>query len=155
MTVEELQKSGKAIEEIVAVIWKGLAEDFGGAAVKSMDSWQGLTATFKSYVIEIQRQVMAEAGVDISAHRSKHVDELKDIDFDCVVTVCGHAREHCPVLPGKAKTVHVGFGDPPALAGTARNEEEALAHYRRVRDEIKAFVQALPEILEDKDRKGR
>ena len=91
-------------------------------------------------------QIMAEAGVDISHQRSKHVDELKDIEFDYVVTVCGHAHENCPVFPGKARIVHAGFDDPPALAKTARNEEEALAHYRRVRDEIKRFVERLSDI---------
>jgi arsenate reductase len=92
-------------------------------------------------------KVMAEAGVDISGHRSKHVDEIKDIPFDYVVTVCGHAHEQCPVFPGRAKVVHVGFDDPPKLAADAKTEEEALAHYRRVRDEIRAFVDRLPEAL--------
>jgi len=93
-------------------------------------------------------KVMAEAGVDISGHRSKRVDELNDVDFDCVVTVCGHAHETCPMwLGGKAKVVHAGFDDPPALARNAKSEEEALAHYRRVRDEIRAFVETLPEAL--------
>ena len=94
-------------------------------------------------------RVMAEAGVDISARHSKHVDELTGIDFDYVVTVCGHAHEHCPVFPGRTKVVHVGFDDPPGLALNAAGEEEALAHYRRIRDEIRAFVQGLPEVLED------
>ena len=85
-------------------------------------------------------RVMAEAGVDISGHRSKTVDELKDIPFDLVVTVCGHAHEHCPIFPGAAKIIHAGFDDPPALAKYAGTEEEALACYRRVRDEIRAFV---------------
>lgn len=90
-------------------------------------------------------KVMAEAGVDISQHRSKHVDELKDVAFDVVVTVCGHANESCPMWLGrKAKVVHVGFDDPPALARGAKTEDEALAPYRRVRDEIKAFVEKLP-----------
>ena len=89
-------------------------------------------------------QVMAEAGVDISRQRSKHVDELADVRFDCVVTVCGHAHEHCPVFPGEAEVRHVGFDDPPALAAGAKTEAERLAPYRRVRDEIKAFVQTLP-----------
>ena len=92
-------------------------------------------------------RVMAEAGVDISGQRPKHVDELKGIDFDCVVTMCGHAREHCPVFPGKTTVVHVGFDDPPQLAADEQTEEEALEHYRRVRDEIKAFVDSLPEAL--------
>jgi len=93
-------------------------------------------------------KVMAEAGVDISQHRSKHVDELKDITFDYVVTVCDHAHESCPLFPGNTKVVHAGFDDPPRLARTAKTEAEALAHYRRVRDEIRKFVEKIPEILE-------
>lgn len=93
-------------------------------------------------------QVMAEAGVDISGHRSKALDALKDVDFDYVVTVCDHARETCPWFPGRAKVVHAGFDDPPRLALDAASEEEALAHYRRVRDEIRAYVETLPEALE-------
>ena len=85
-------------------------------------------------------KVMAEAGVDISGQRSKHLDELKGVDFDLVVTVCGHAHENCPWFPGSAKVVHVGFDDPPKLAKAARTEEDALNPYRRVRDEIRTFV---------------
>jgi len=92
-------------------------------------------------------QVMAEAGVDISGHRSKHVRELSDVTFDYVVTVCGHAQESCPVFPGRTKVLHVGFDDPPRLAKEARTEEGALSHYRRVRDEIRRFVESLPESL--------
>lgn len=93
-------------------------------------------------------RVMAEAGVDISGHRSKHVRELLNAGIDYVVTVCDHAAEACPLFPGKAKIIHHSFQDPPALAKTAKTEEEALGHYRRVRDEIKAFVETLPEVLE-------
>ncbi len=93
-------------------------------------------------------KVMAEAGVDISGHRSKNVDTLLAVPFDCVVTVCGHANENCPFFPGSAKVVHVGFDDPPALAKLAEGEEEKLNCYRRVRDEIRAFVEKLPECLE-------
>jgi len=89
-------------------------------------------------------RVMAEAGVDISGQRSKHVDDLTPIEFDYVVTVCGHADEHCPAFPGRTRVVHVGFDDPPALARTAQSEEEALTSYRRVRDEIRAFILSLP-----------
>lgn len=92
-------------------------------------------------------RAMAEAGVDIAAHRSKHVDELKNVSLDYVVTVCGHAHETCPIFPGKAKIVHVGFDDPPALAKGAATEEEAMAPYRRVRDEIRRFIQTLPDSL--------
>lgn len=93
-------------------------------------------------------QVMAEAGVDTSAQRSKHVDELADIAFDHVVTVCGHANEHCPVFPGGTTVTHVGFDDPPKLAEGAATDEEALTHYRRVRDEIRALAETLPETLD-------
>lgn len=92
-------------------------------------------------------QVMGEAGVDISGHRSKHVDELKDVDFDYVVTVCDHAHESCPMFPGRTRVVHVGFDDPPRLARAARTPEEAMDIYRRVRDEIRAFIETLPQSL--------
>ena len=89
-------------------------------------------------------QVMAEAGVDICGQTSKTTEAVQDIPFDMVVTVCGHANETCPAwLSGKARVVHVGFDDPPALAKGARSEEEALEHYRRVRDEIKSFVEVM------------
>lgn len=94
---------------------------------------------------ELAVEVMAEAGVDISKQRSKHVDELKDIQFDYVVTVCGHANEHCPMFAGRAKVVHAGFDDPPKLAEKAENKEQALGYYRRVRNEIRVFVEKLPE----------
>ena len=93
-------------------------------------------------------KAMAEVGVDISAHRSKHVDELSATDFDVVVTVCDNARQSCPVFSGGAKVIHQPFGDPPVLAKEARSEEEALAHYRRVRDEIRASVEGLPGSLQ-------
>ncbi len=90
-------------------------------------------------------RVMAEAGVDIRAQRSKSVGELRDVPFDAVITVCGHAQETCPAWLGRKTTVlHAGFDDPPRLAAGAGTEEEALTHYRRVRDEIRAFVQTLP-----------
>lgn len=85
-------------------------------------------------------RVMREAGVDITGHRSKHIDELRDVPLDYVITVCGHANETCPIFPGNTKVVHVGFDDPPQLAKGAATEEEALGHYRRVRDEIREFV---------------
>lgn len=94
-------------------------------------------------------KVMAEAGVDISGQTSKTLDELPLREFDWIVTLCGHAAENCPYFPGQARRVHRGFDDPPALAKDASSEEEALVHYRRVRDEIRAFVAALPDSLED------
>ena len=92
-------------------------------------------------------RVMAEAGVDISGQTSDELGEYADTAFDYVVTVCGHAHEHCPVFPGKTRVVHVGFDDPPRLAEDALTEEERLAPFRRVRDEIRDFVAELPERL--------
>lgn len=93
-------------------------------------------------------KAMAEVGVDISTHHSKSLTELGGLQFDYVVTVCGHAKETCPVFPGRTRVVHAAFDDPPKLAAGAANEEEALTHYRRVRDEIRAFVENLPQGLE-------
>jgi arsenate reductase len=90
-------------------------------------------------------RVMSEAGVDIRGQLSKTTDAVKDVAFDWVVTVCGNAHETCPAWLGrKAKVMHQGFDDPPVLARSAKNEEEALNIYRRVRDEIRAFVRTLP-----------
>ncbi|WP_147820993.1 arsenate reductase ArsC [Salidesulfovibrio onnuriiensis] len=94
-------------------------------------------------------KVMAEAGVDISAQYSKTIEELPDTRFDYVVTLCGHAAENCPFFPGPARRIHRGFDDPPQLARQAGTEEEILDAYRKVRDQIRAFVQGLPESLED------
>jgi arsenate reductase len=99
-------------------------------------------------------KAMAEAGVDISRHKSKHVEELSAVDFDHVITICDHAHEHCPVFPGRAKKLHVGFDDPPRLAKQAKTKDEALGHYRRVRDEIRAFIETLPEALPTKSTSG-
>ena len=92
-------------------------------------------------------RVMKEAGVDISGHTSDEVESMMGVPFDYVVTVCGHADEHCPIFPGKAKIIHIGFDDPPNLATSAESEDEVLSHFRRVRDEIRAFIEALPESL--------
>ncbi len=99
--------------------------------------------------------VMAEAGVDIGGHRSKHVDALAAVPFDYVVTVCDHVHETCPVLPGRAKRLHVGFDDPPRLARDAKTEAEALAPYRRVRDQIRAFIETLPAALDQQPESRR
>ena len=92
-------------------------------------------------------KVMAEKGVDISGQTSKTVSEVRHIDFDCVVNVCGHAYETCPVFPGKTTMIHAGFDDPPELAKDAKTDEEALGPYRRVRDEIKQFIMQFPATL--------
>jgi arsenate reductase len=89
-------------------------------------------------------KVMAEAGVDITGQASKTLASLGDQVFDVVITVCGDADEKCPIFPGGTRKIHHGFDDPPKLAKDAKTEEEALGHYRRVRDEIKAYIQTLP-----------
>jgi arsenate reductase (thioredoxin) len=93
-------------------------------------------------------KVMAEAGVDISRQFSKTPAEIGPVEFDYVVTVCGHAGENCPVFPGRTKVVQVGFEDPPKLVKDLPDGDAQLAVYRRVRDEIRAFVERLPGALE-------
>jgi arsenate reductase len=97
-------------------------------------------------------KVMAEAGVDISRQSSKTLGEIGPMEFDYVVTVCGHAYESCPVFPGKTKVVHVGFEDPPKLTKLLPDDEEKLAVYRQVRDQIRAFVENLPGTLKSEAR---
>ena len=94
-------------------------------------------------------RVMKESGVDISAQTSKHVRVLNDAAFDYVVTVCDSARESCPLFPGKTKIIHRDFEDPAAAKGS---EEEVLAVFRRVRDQIRDFAAGLPDILTEGDR---
>ena len=125
---------------------------------------EGWTRALKGQLIEVYSagvethglnqtavEVMAEAGVDISGHVSKHLDDLKGIVFDAVITVCDNARETCPFFPGAKKMLHVGFADPPAmardLAAQGASEKEQRDCYRRVRDEIRVFVETLPESL--------
>lgn len=121
---------------------------------------EGLCREFKGDVIDAHSagiethglnpnavKVMQEIGIDITGHHSKTLDDFDNKEFDYVITVCGHADETCPVFPGKTQVVHKGFDDPPKLAKDAANEEEALGHYRRVRDEIKKYIQTLPGAL--------
>ena len=100
-------------------------------------------------------KAMAEAGIDISGQRSKDVDSLGDMEFDYVVTLCDNARESCPFFPAKTRLVHKGFDDPPKLAEHAHDEEQAMSHYRRVRDEIRAFIEKLPETLMEDEKEQR
>ena len=92
-------------------------------------------------------KAMAEAGLDISGWKSKDVDALGNMEFEYVITLCDNARESCPYFPAKTRLIHRGFDDPPRLAENARTDEEAMAFYRRIRDKIKDFVEALPEGL--------
>jgi arsenate reductase len=121
----------------------------GWAKALKADVIEAYSAGIETHGLNLNAvKVMGEAGIDISGHRSEKVDDLMDIPFDYVVTVCGHAHETCPMFPGTARIVHVGFDDPPKLAASAATEEEALNCYRRVRDEIRTFVEGLPENLE-------
>jgi arsenate reductase (thioredoxin) len=88
--------------------------------------------------------VMAELAIDLSGHRSKHVDEFSGENFDYVLTVCDTARENCPVFPAATRTIHHGYEDPAAFQGS---EEERLAVFRRVRDEIREYLRSFPESL--------
>ena len=85
--------------------------------------------------------VMRELGIDISGHWSKSVEAFDGRNFDCVLTVCDHAKESCPMFPGNAVAIHHNFEDPAALQGT---EEERMNLFRRVRDEIRAYLKTLP-----------
>ena len=90
-------------------------------------------------------QAMARADVDISGQHSKHLDELKGIDFDYVITLCDHAEKHCPTFGGKARVIHVGFEDPAKAQGSV---EEILAVFDRVCEQIRVFVEDLPSFLQ-------
>ncbi len=120
----------------------------GWARHLKSDSIQAFSAGLEARGLNTNAvRVMQEAGVDITGQKSKKVEEVETIPFDFVVTVCGHADENCPVFTCATTVVHCGFDDPPKLAQNAKTEEEALDHYRRVRDEIRAFVETLPGIL--------
>ena len=119
---------------------------------------EGWARHLKSNVIEafsagispigVSRQaikVMAEAGVDISMHHSEQIDDYSEIDFDYVVTLCENAAENCPVFSGEARIVHRSFNDPYFATG---GEEQIMAVFRKVRDDIKAFVETMPGSLE-------
>ena len=114
------------------------------------DSIEAYSAGVKKHGMnKMAIKVMAEAGVDIAKQTSKLIEDLPTKEFDYVITVCSNAHESCPLFPGKAKIVHKGFGDPPLLAASSDSEEESLNIYRRVRDEIKEYILALPEALLD------
>lgn len=92
-------------------------------------------------------EVMGEANVDISSHKSKLISELADLDFDYVITLCDNARQTCPFFPGTAKNIHVGFDDPRSMTSANTAREEKLKTYRRVRDEIRKMIDDLPKTL--------
>ena len=120
----------------------------GWARALCGDSVEAYSAGIEKHGINARAvTVMGESNIDIARQKSKTVDELGDVQFDCVVTVCGHADEKCPTFVGGPTVIHVPFDDPPRLAKEARTEDEALVHFRRVRDEIRDFVEQLPKNL--------
>ena len=126
-----------------------MAEGFGRALKSHL---------FESYSAGVEKhgmnphtvRVMGEAGVDISNHKSKTTNDLPIKEFNYVVTVCDNAREHCPWFPAKTKLIHKSFEDPPSITRDMADGEEKLAVYRRVRDEIRSFVETLPEVFSAK-----
>ena len=116
--------------------------------------WRGTHNAFsagtkKSSLNPYAKKVMQEIGIDISRQTSKTIDELEMKTFDVVFTVCSNAQEDCPYFPAK-RVIHKGFDDPPHLTAEMSNEEEILSVYRRVRDEIRVFVEELDKTLEIK-----
>ena len=105
----------------------------------------------KDRVHPLAVRAMKEIGIDISAHHPKHLNQFLNQQFDYVWTVCDEAHEACPVFPGKAKLIHVSFEDPPRLAANAKTDDQAMVHFRRVRDQIKEFVQRLPTALTERE----
>ena len=119
----------------------------GWAKALKSDSIESYSAGIETHGMNPNAMfVMKEAGVDISSQSSQNVSEFSDIEFDYVITVCGHADENCPTFLGDAKVVHHGFEDPPKLAKD-KEGEEALDCYRKVRDQIKSFVENIEENL--------
>ena len=94
-------------------------------------------------------KVMSESGIDISTQTSKNVKEVMDIQFNYVITVCSHVHDTCPVFQGRATVIHKDFDDPPALAKNLEKESDVLEEYRRVRDEIRSYIETLPDIFQE------
>ena len=120
----------------------------GWARHLKSDSIQPFSAGLEAHGVNPKAvKVMHEVGVDINGQKSQQVEEVKSIPFDFVITVCGHADEKCPIFSCSTTVIHFGFDDPPKLSENAKTEEESLDDYRRVRDEIRAFIETLPEAL--------
>ncbi len=118
----------------------------GWAAHLKFDSIEAYSAGIRPIGVSSRAvKVMAEVGVDISMQTSKHIDDLSGIDFDYVVTLCDNASKQCPVFGGGARLIHRAFEDPYFATGS---DKEVTAAFRKARDDIKAFVEMLPEALE-------
>ena len=126
---------------------EGLCQHFQGETIEAYSA--GIE---KQKLNPLAVKVMSEIGVDISEQFSKMIEDLEAKEFDFVITLCDHASETCPFFPAKTSVFHKGFDDPPRLAAEASDEEEAMIHYRRVRDEIKEFILSLPTVLEKVQR---
>jgi len=118
---------------------EGLARHLKGEEIEPFSA-----GTEPEMIDPLAVEAMNEIGIDISGQRSKHVDEVIDIQFDFIVTLCGNAREACPVFPGPARIFHRGFEDPRDLSAAMKTRGEAMAIYREIRDEIKNFINTLP-----------
>jgi arsenate reductase len=116
-----------------------LAEGILSAASGNSLNAQSAGSKPAGYVHPLAIQVMKEIGIDISGHRSKHMDEFLQQKIETVITVCGNADQACPMFPGQVNRYHWGFDDPAHATGT---DEEKLAVFRRVRDEIKMVFEA-------------
>lgn len=112
------------------------------------DQFKAFSAGVEPEKIDLRAvRAMAESGIDISMQQAKDMDALGDTEFDYVVTLCDNAKESCPFFPARIRLLHRGFDDPPVLAAGITDDEMAMDHYRRVRDEIRYFVEKMPEVL--------
>lgn len=93
-------------------------------------------------------EVMKEVGIDMAAQYSKTIEQLPHKDFDLVITVCDQAQEACPIFPAKTRLINHSFDDPPRLAEKLQKCQDRLALYRRVRDQIREFVEKLPALFQ-------
>jgi len=121
---------------------EGLLRHDAGAAIKVFSAGTKPTQVRPEAVA-----VMREAGIDISGQRSKSVDEFEGQDFDFVITVCDNAKQSCPIYPAKTKRIHWSIEDPAAVQGS---EEERLAAFRRIRDELRLRLQRFAETEAEK-----
>ena len=116
-----------------------LAEGILRAAAGDVLDVQSAGSNPAGYVHPLAIRVMSEIGIDISAHRSKHLNEFLDHPVETVITVCGNADQVCPTFPGQVNRHHWGFVDPARAEGS---EEQILAVFRQVRDEIQRVFNA-------------
>jgi len=112
------------------------------------DSFQAFSAGVAPKQVDTRAvKAMAEVDIDISGNSSKDIDAFPEMAFDYVITLCDHANESCPFFPGNTIRIHKGFDDPPKLVEDTASEDDAMTHYRRVRDEIRKYVEGFPEVL--------